>query len=153
MFQRRGRFEEVRITETVSSPEKLFNVLTSLGGKDGWLAWNFLWTLRKFIDRLVGGKKIEDSDRSNLKVGDSMDCWRIEKFEENRKILLKMTLKSPGEAWLKLESIPHNSKTFLVISAIFEPKGIWGYLYWYSIFPFHKYIFRDLGTAIISKAK
>ncbi|MBT3475682.1 DUF2867 domain-containing protein [bacterium] len=153
MFQRRGRFEEIRITETASSPEKLFNVLKSLGGKDGWLAWDFLWTLRKLIDRIIGGDKIEDSDRSNLKVGDSMDCWRIEKFEENRKILLKMTLKSPGEAWLKLESIPHNSKTFLVISAIFEPKGIWGYLYWYSIFPFHKYIFRDLGSAIISKAK
>ncbi|NSW88336.1 DUF2867 domain-containing protein [bacterium] len=152
MFQRRGRFEEIRITETDSSPEQLFNVLRNLGDKNGWLAWNFLWLLRKMIDRLIGGAKIVDSDRSMLKVGDSMDCWRVEKFEENRKILLKMTLKSPGEAWLKLESIPHNSKTFLVITAVFEPKGIWGYLYWYSIFPFHKYIFSDLGKAIIAKA-
>jgi hypothetical protein len=128
-------------------------VLKNLGDKNGWLAWNFLWTIRKFVDRLVGGRKIIDSDRRNLKVGDLMDCWRIEKIENNRKILLKMTLKSPGDAWLKLESIPHKSKTFLVITAIFEPKGTWGYLYWYSIFPFHKYIFRDLATAIISKAE
>ena len=153
IFQRRGRFEEVRITETDSTPERLFSVLKNLGDKNGWLAWNFLWTIRKLLDRLVGGKKIIDSDRENLKVGDSMDCWRVEKFENNRKILLKMTLKSPGDAWLKLESIPHYSKTFLVITAIFEPKGIWGYLYWYSIFAFHKFIFRDLGAAIISKAR
>ncbi len=153
IFERRGRFEEIRITETDSTPERLFSVLRNLGNKDGWLAWDFLWKIRKLADRLIGGKKIKDSDRDKLKVGDSMDCWRVEKFEENRKILLKMTLKSPGEAWLKLESIPHNSKTFLVITAIFEPKGIWGYLYWYAIFPFHKYIFRDLGKAIVIKAE
>jgi|TARA_B110000263_G_scaffold50714_1_gene42392 uncharacterized protein YbjT (DUF2867 family) len=153
MFNRRGRFEEIRITETEASPEQLFKVFKILGGKEGWLAWNFLWSIRKFVDRIAGGKRIVDSDRENLKKGDTMDCWRIEKFEEDRKILLRMTLKTPGEAWLKLESIPHNEKTFLVITAIFEPKGAWGYIYWYSVFPLHKYIFRDLGIAIIDRAK
>ncbi|MFL2631051.1 MAG: SDR family oxidoreductase [Thermodesulfobacteriota bacterium] len=153
MFERRGRFEEVRILQTDSTDEALFQVIKSLGGKEGWLAWDFLWKLRKLSDRLIGGSKINDTDRDNLKKGDQFDCWKIEKYEENRKILLRMTLRSPGEAWLKLETIPHNKKTFLVITAVFEPKGIWGYLYWYSISPFHKFIFSDLARAVIIKAK
>ena len=64
-----------------------------------------------------------------------------------------MNLKTPGEAWLKFEAIEDSDCSYLVVSAIFEPKGIWGYFYWYSILPLHKFIFRDLTNAIKSEAE
>ena len=124
-----------------------------LGGNNGWLAFNSLWTARKIIDRIIGGNKLEEPMREKIKEGDLFDCFQIEKYKEGRKMLLRMTLKTPGSAWLKLEAVPQNDKTFLVLSAIFEPRGFWGYAYWYSIFPLHKLILDDLIRKLVSKAE
>lgn len=148
LSQQKGRFEEIRIAKTKASCSKIFNVFKSLGGKNGWKAWNFLWSIRKGIDRLIGGKKISEPDRNNLRIGSDFDCFKIEKFEDNKKILLKMNLKTPGEAWLKFEAINDVSFSYIVMTAIFEPKGFWGYFYWYSILPLHKLIFKDMMLAI-----
>ncbi|MEE2975780.1 MAG: DUF2867 domain-containing protein [Thermodesulfobacteriota bacterium] len=152
-FEHKGRFEEVRINEVKSTPDNLFKVFKSLGGSNGWLAFNPLWTIRKIIDRILGGKMLEEPKRENIEEGDLFDCFQIEKYEEGRKMLMKIILKTPGNAWLKLEAVPQNDKTFLVLSAIFEPKGFWGYVYWYSIFPLHKLIFDELIRKLVLKAE
>ena len=152
-FEHKGRFEEVRINEVKSTPENLFEVFKLLGGNNGWLAFNSLWTARKIIDRIIGGNKLEEPMREKIKEGDLFDCFQIEKYKEGRKMLLRMILKTPGSAWLKLEAVPQKDRTFLVLSAIFEPRGFWGYAYWYSIFPLHKLIFDDLIRKLVSKAE
>ena len=107
-----------------------------------------MWNIRKYIDILLGGKICSEPDRQNLKIGSDFDCFKIEKLDLNKKILLKMTLKTPGEAWLKFEAIDDVTHSYIVMTAIFEPKGIWGYLYWYSILPLHKLIFKDLMISL-----
>lgn len=153
LLQHRGRFEEIRISKTIASTNSLYKSFISLGGVNGWKAWNFLWVIRKLIDRILGGKSIGEPDRDNLSEGSLFDCFIVEKIEVNKKLLLKMNLKTPGEAWLKFEAIEDTDCSYLVVSAIFEPKGIWGYLYWYSILPLHKFIFRDLTIAIKNEAE
>ena len=127
---------------------KFFSIFKSLGGANGWKAWNSMWNIRKYIDILLGGKICSEPDRENLKIGSDFDCFKIEKLDLNKKILLKMTLKTPGEAWLKFEAIDDVTHSYIVMTAIFEPKGIWGYLYWYSILPLHKLIFKDLMISL-----
>ena len=148
LSQQRGRFEEIRIAKTDATCEQIFSIFKSLGGANGWKAWNSMWNIRKYIDILLGGKICSEPDRENLKIGSDFDCFKIEKLDLNKKILLKMTLKTPGEAWLKFEAIDDVTHSYIVMTAIFEPKGIWGYLYWYSILPLHKLIFKDLMISL-----
>ena len=153
LSQLRGRFEEIRIAKTTASCSSIFSIFKTLGGRNGWKAWDILWRIRKYIDILLGGPLIQEPDRDNLRIGSDFDCFRIEKFEENKKLLLKMKLKSPGEAWLKFEAIEDVSNSYIVMTAIFEPKGIWGYLYWYSILPLHLIIFKDLMIALKNESE
>jgi uncharacterized protein YbjT (DUF2867 family) len=147
-----------------AEPEDIWPVLTSLGGEGGWLFAGMLWKIRGFADRLVGGSGLHRGRREpgNLRTGDALDFWRVLDLVENQKLLLVAEMKLPGEAVLQFDlQKTGDKKTVLKQRSGFAPQGLPGLIYWYSLLPFHSWIFtgmlkkiaRNSGQAIISGPK
>jgi len=133
------------------APESVFNEFQSIGGRAGWLAFNWLWRLRGFIDKLAGGPGLSRGRRDSreLRVGDSLDFWKVLDLKKNKHLLLVSQMEIPGKAWLEFAI---DGRT-LVQTAYFLPKGLFGRLYWYSMKPAHAFIFRSLAKRIIERAQ
>ncbi len=155
VIAKEGIVKEVRTVSTDASPEALFRAFTRLGGDQGWLSLNWAWRLRGWLDSLVGGPGLKRGRRNpdDIEEGDSLDFWRVEKIEEPHLLRLKAEMKMPGKAWLQWETKRDGNQTFLTQTAIFIPKGLWGTLYWYSLFPVHWVLFGDMCNKIVSLAK
>lgn len=131
--------------------EQVQKRIWSLGGTRGWLAMNWAWKFRGFLDKLVGGTGLRRgrTHPTQLKVGDALDFWRVLLAdEENRRLLLYAEMKLPGEAWLEFEVTPRETGGDLKQTATFRPNGVWGRFYWYSLYPFHALIFSQLAKHI-----
>ena len=133
-----------------ATAELTFKAFTSIGGKNGWYA-NFLWKMRGYVDLLIGGVGMRRGRRSetDLIQGDPLDFWRVEAIDRNKMLRLRAEMKLPGEAWLQF-NVEHtnDNKSTLTQTAFFEPKGLLGLLYWYSIYPFHGLIFGGMIKSI-----
>jgi uncharacterized protein YbjT (DUF2867 family) len=152
---KQGMLIDRRERSTTSSPRDVFRVFAGLGGRRGWLYADRLWYLRGVLDRLVGGIGIRRGRRSptDLRVGDAVDFWRVEAYRPNELLRLRAEMKLPGLAWLQFEALPHGEGgATLRQTAFFEPRGIFGYLYWFSVLPFHALIFGNMATRIIEQA-
>jgi hypothetical protein len=138
-----------------ASPEAVYGVFTSLGGERGWLYANRLWQLRGLLDRLVGGVGLRRGRRDPraVRVGDALDFWRVEAVEPGHLLRLRAEMKVPGRAWLQFEATPGPDATLLVQTAVFAPKGVWGVLYWYGLYPVHGLIFAGLVAAVARQAE
>jgi len=149
-----GMFIDRRQLESGTSPHALFAVFTSLGGKRGWLYADWLWELRGILDRLAGGIGTRRGRRSatGLRVGDAVDFWRVEACEYDRSLRLRAEMRLPGRAWLEFETVPGGAGTRLRQTAFFEPHGLFGYLYWYGVVPFHELIFGQMARRIVEEA-
>ena len=146
-----GLIVEKRSRIINNSKKNIFSYLMSLGGKNGWLYANILWVIRGYIDLLVGGVGLRRGRRNpaELKQGDALDFWRVEKLILNKLIRLKAEMKLPGSAWLQYEIISiNNDKCELIQSAYFAPRGLGGLAYWYLLYPIHKIIFSGLIKTI-----
>ncbi len=123
----------------------------SIGGENGWFRFDWLWTVRGLIDKMSGGAGLNRGRRSQneLRIGDSLDFWKVVDIQENERLLLYAQMHLPGKAWLEFKI--HEGK--LVQSAYFLPKGILGRLYWYALIPVHYLVFRDMIRSVISRAK
>lgn len=142
--------DEQEVAFTVS-PDAVKEVIWSLGGQKGWLYMNWCWTVRGFIDRLIGGSGLKRgrTHEKRLKEGDSLDFWRVLLADEkNRRLLLYAEMKLPGEAWLGFRIVGQT----LFQKATFRPHGLWGRIYWYAMFPFHLFIFRGMARSIVRKS-
>lgn len=125
-----------------------------LGGSTGYYAMNWAWHLRGFFDRMIGGVGLNRGRRhpSEIQVGDSIDFWRvIQADKESGHLILYAGMKVPGEAWLQFKLEEQNHEWFLVQTATFRPKGILGRLYWYTLVPFHFFIFQKMAKALAGK--
>lgn len=146
---------EKRETVVNANIESTFKAFTSLGGKNGWYA-NFLWRIRGYIDLIFGGVGLRRGRRSETELipGDPLDFWRVEAIEQNKLLRLRAEMKLPGKAWLQFQ-VKNNgdNKSTLTQTAFFEPKGLWGLLYWYSIYPLHGLIFGGMIKAIKKAAE
>ncbi len=155
LTQKEGMFIEKREVIINAPRPKVFKTVSRIGGKNGWFA-NFLWQLRGLIDRMIGGVGMRRGRRSDSELlpGDPLDFWRVEKVEPDQLIRLRAEMKLPGNAWLQfeIESIDEN-KTHLIQTAFFEPKGLWGVIYWYSIYFLHGYIFGGMIKDLKNKAE
>jgi uncharacterized protein YbjT (DUF2867 family) len=123
---------------------KALDKIWSLGGTTGWYYGNWLWGLRGFIDKLSGGVGLRRGrkNQNDLSTGDAVDFWRVLiANKEEKRLLLYAEMKLPGEAWLEFRI---DSKNILYQTATFRPLGLWGRIYWFSILPFHAFIFRGL---------
>ncbi len=136
---------------TPLSPEKVFQSIMTIGGESGWFTYHFLWIIRGFIDKLVGGYGLNRGRRQEqeLRVGDALDFWKVTDIKKNKRLLLFAQMKLPGKAWLEFDIQGH----LLVQTAYFYPRGLWGRLYWYTVMPLHNLVFQDLTEQIIRRAK
>jgi len=152
-----GLILEDRHITVAASPEKIFKVFSGIGGERGWFFLNWLWTLRAFADLILGGVGMRRGRRHPdvIHQGEPLDFWRVERVIENRMILLRAEMKLPGKGWLQFETRPAagNDRSILRQTAYFEPRGLFGYLYWYSLYPLHKFIFAGLAAAIKNRAE
>lgn len=123
--------------------EKTIERIWQIGGKNGWYFGNFLWKIRGQMDILAGGVGLRRgrTHPENISVGDSIDFWRVLFADKNEgRLLLFAEMKLPGEAWLEFKIVDNE----LVQTATFRPKGLWGRLYWFSVYPLHGIVFRGL---------
>ncbi len=151
-----GMLIDRRQRTTIATAQALFAVFTGLGGKRGWLYADGLWELRGVLDRLVGGFGTRRGRRSpdDLRVGDAVDFWRVESYERDRLLRLRAEMRLPGYAWLQFEIVRDEAgATALRQTAFFDPRGIFGYLYWYSVLPFHEIIFGNMARRIAQEAE
>ncbi len=136
-------------------PETVFRAYTGIGGDRGWLYMDWAWEIRGWMDKMVGGVGLRRGrrDPDDIRVGDSLDFWRVEEIVPNRSMLLRAEMVTPGKAWLELQSQPRpNGKTLLILGAYFAPRGMPGLLYWYSLFPIHKFIFDGMVRNLEKRA-
>jgi len=132
--------------------EQILSNVWSIGGDRGWYYGNWLWHLRGFLDKVFGGVGLRRgrTNASAINTGDTLDFWRVLIADkENKRLLLYAEMKLPGEAWLEFKIIALNGKYFLQQTATFRPKGLLGRLYWYSVFPFHYFVFDGMARNII----
>ena len=143
---------DVRIVEFEAgqTPEEVFQTACSVGGSTGWFKFNFLWRLRGWMDKLVGGYGLNRGKRQGgeLRVGDAVDFWKVVDIREGKRLLLYAQMKLPGQAWLEFDIQPEQ----LVQTAHFIPHGLLGRLYWYSVYPLHHFVFSDLAKTIARPA-
>lgn len=145
--QRYGsRLVDSRTITVTTSPAQAFAPIRKIGGRTGWYYGNWLWSLRGFIDLLIGGVGVRRGrrDPENLHIGDPLDFWRVEVFEPNQRLRLQAEMKLPGRAWLEFEVSPHERGSTIRQTAIFDPRGLAGLLYWYGIYPLHQFVFAGM---------
>ena len=138
-----------------ASPERVFEVICALGGEEGWPAGNILWQTRGVMDRMVGGVGMRRGRRNpkELRVGDPLDFWRVEALEPPHLLRLRAEMKLNGKAWLQFEVQADPAGSRVAQTAFFEPRGLLGYLYWYLVFPFHRFVFPGMIRAIKERAE
>jgi len=133
----------------IQNREFTINQIWSIGGETGWYYGDWLWELRGFIDKLFGGvgSRRGRTNKHDIHAGDALDFWRVLYANKKEgKLILYAEMKLPGEAWLEFKIINNT----LYQSATFRPEGIWGKLYWYSVLPFHGFIFNGMLHRLIS---
>jgi hypothetical protein len=136
-------------------PGQAFGLIRCLGGSHGWHRYTFLWKLRGMIDQLLGGVGLRRGRPRPgcLDRGDVVDFWRVEKVEAPRMLRLAAEMKLPGRAWLQFDIEPLNRGSLITQTAIFDPIGLPGLLYWYAIYPLHMLVFRALLRGITRAAQ
>jgi len=148
-----NRLIDSRQCQVLASSQKAFAVIERVGGKNGWYYANWLWQLRGFLDLLAGGVGMRRGrrDPEKLMAGDVLDCWRVERYEPDQSLRLAAEMKLPGRAWLNYEvsEIPNGCK--ITQTAMFDPVGLWGLVYWYLVWPFHQFIFAGLLREIAKR--
>jgi hypothetical protein len=131
----------------VNVPTKMaFAPIRRIGGATGWYFANFLWRLRGFLDLIAGGVGLRRGrrDPETLQVGDTLDFWRVEEFDADRRLRLVAEMKVPGRAWLEFEVTGDSAHSTIRQTAIFDPRGLFGLVYWYGLYPLHRRIFAGM---------
>ena len=138
--------------------EKIWESIEEIGGERGWYGADFLWYLRGLLDRLVGGVGLRRGrrDPKTLRVGESLDFWRVEAIEkigDERRLRLYAEMILPGKAWLEFRVKRVGEKTEIIQEASFAPRGLGGQLYWYLILPFHAFVFPTMLRNIVRSGR
>jgi uncharacterized protein YbjT (DUF2867 family) len=147
--------KDKKVRTTDASIKSLWEAIEEIGGENGWYGSDFLWYLRGLLDRMIGGVGLRRGRRDpiHLRVGDSLDFWRVESLvpEQSLKLYAEMIL--PGKAWLefRISKLP-NGQSEVVQEASFSPRGLGGQLYWYAVLPFHILVFPTMIRNLIRSA-
>ena len=150
-----NRLVEHRSLTVKVTPDQAFAPIQRIGGETGWYYGNWLWRLRGFLDYLFGGVGLRRGrrDPERLRVGESVDFWRVEEYEPNKRLRLLAEMNLPGRAWLEFEVKPSEEGTEIHQTAIFDPLGSLGQLYWYLLYPLHARIFSGMLRTIARQAR
>jgi uncharacterized protein YbjT (DUF2867 family) len=150
-------YEERSMKLTDEEIEPVFSEIKRIGGKNGYWSPHWLWKIRGWIDSLIGGPGLSGRIRnySEVREGERMDFWTISRHIDRvnlKKLRLKARMKSPGNAWLEFTISKTDEGNIFVLRAYFEPSGMWGYAYWYSLYFVHKYMFTEMINNIYKEA-
>ena len=151
----RNRLVDTRVVTVEAPPSAAFAAVCRIGGKHGWYHADWLWTLRGWMDLVVGGIGSRRGRRDNdtLRVGDTVDWWRVEAVEPDRLVRLIAEMKLPGRAWLQFEiEDAGHGRSRIRQTAIFDPVGLAGLAYWYAIAPLHRFVFGGMLAALAAAA-
>ena len=144
-----------RESRTQESEESLMKTICSVGGDNGWFAFNWLWAIRGVVDKLLGGVGLRRGRRhpTDLRVGDTVDFFKVTSINENRLQLLA-EMKVPGHAWLEWNvQRLDNGDSLVTQQALFVPKGVLGRAYWYALLPAHVIIFSRMLNNLVQKTE
>ena len=149
-----SRLVDTRTGVVPAPPQSAFSPISKIGGDTGWYCANYLWGIRGFLDLLMGGVGVRRGrrDPDHLAVGDTVDWWRVESYEPGRRVKLFAEMRMPGRAWLEFEVSPHDQGSLIRQTAEFDPVGLAGLIYWYSLWPLHSYVFRGMIRGIAAAA-
>jgi uncharacterized protein YbjT (DUF2867 family) len=149
-----NRIIDSRTRDIDVSPEDAFAPIRRIGGDTGWYAYDWLWRLRGFVDLLVSGVGVRRGrpEPDELHVGDALDFWRVEAYEPGRLLRLAAEMKLPGRAWLEFEVVPRDGGATIRQTALFDPVGLGGLVYWYGLYPLHSLVFSGLIRGIVRGA-
>ena len=158
-----GFFINFRRVNVDASPLNVYRVLMTMGGWNGWLFANWLWSLRGWFDRLIGGVGLRrrrsvlslgTSDPTAMKEGGTLDYYRVERLEPDHLLRLFSELRAPGKGWMewRVEVLPGSGST-LIQTAFFAPRGLTGFLYWVVLAPVHSFVFHGLILALKQRSE
>ncbi len=144
-------YTDVREQEVAAPPAALWRVIEGVGGEHGWYSFPLAWSVRGWLDRLVGGVGLRRGRRDphRLQVGEALDFWRVEEIVPGELLRLRAEMRLPGRAWLELRAEPAgDGHSRYVQRAVFLPRGLPGHLYWLSVAPFHAVVFGGMARNI-----
>lgn len=133
--------------------ENILENIWSIGGDRGWYYGDFLWKIRGYMDKMVGGVGLRRgrTHTKELYKGDALDFWRVLVADkEKKRLLLYAEMKLPGDAWLEFKIVDEQGTQILKQTATFRPDGVWGRFYWYAILPLHYFVFNGMIENIIN---
>ncbi|GHH48817.1 uncharacterized protein YbjT (DUF2867 family) [Streptomyces candidus] len=148
-------YTDLREAVVDATPERLWRVIEGIGGENGWYSFPLAWAVRGWMDRLVGGVGLRRGrrDAARLRVGDSLDFWRVEEIEPGKLLRLRAEMRVPGLAWLELAvERDERGRTVYRQRAVFHPHGLAGHAYWWSVAPFHGVVFGGMVRNIAAAA-
>jgi hypothetical protein len=148
-------YKDSKIRVTDASIKSLWEAIEEIGGDTGWYGADFLWYMRGLMDRMIGGVGLRRGRRDpvHLRVGDSLDFWRVESLETNKSLKLYAEMILPGKAWLefRIQKLP-NGQSEVTQEATFNPRGLGGQLYWFAVLPLHTFVFPTMIRNLIRSA-
>jgi uncharacterized protein YbjT (DUF2867 family) len=149
-----GRIVDSRVREVPVAPRQAFEPIRRIGGAAGWYYGDTLWRLRGFLDLLAGGVGLRRGrrDPETPAVGSAIDFWRVEAYEPDRLLRLAAEMRVPGRAWLQFEIEGDEHRSHIRQTAIFDPAGIAGLLYWYALLPLHRLVFTGMLDGVARRA-
>ena len=149
------RLVSSRVLRVDADASDAFDPIQRIGGHTGWYAGSWFWRARGWLDTLSGGGGLRRGRRDaiDLRVGDTIDFWRVETLEPGRRLRLAAEMRIPGRLWLQFEIDPHHDGGVqLRQTAVFDPAGCFGLTYWYLLSPIHHLVFgrmlRGIGRVI-----
>ena len=145
-----SRLLDARSLHVPHEPAAAFAPIRRIGGRTGWYYGGGLWRLRGLLDLVVGGPGLRRGrrDADSLRVGDAVDFWRVEAYEPDRLLRLSAEMRVPGRASLQFEVEPAEGGSRVHQTAVFEPLGLWGLVYWYAVWPLHGFVFKGMLRGI-----
>lgn len=133
------------------APDQAFRPIRRIGGATGWYYATWLWKFRGLLDLLVGGVGMRRGRRNpqHLVAGDALDFWRVEAYVPDQLLRLRAEMKVPGRAWLQSEVDPAQNGAEVRQTAVFDPRGLFGLVYWYALYPLHELVFAGMLRNIV----
>lgn len=153
---REGIISNAHVLDISAPAAAVYGVFSGIGGGRGWFYGQWLWYLKALQDRLVGGVGMRRGRRhpDQIRQGEVLDSWRVERVIDGRLLLLRAEMRLPGKGWLQFEAVPRGANDCtLRLTAYFEPHGLFGSVYWYGLYPVHAWMFRGLALEISRRAR
>jgi hypothetical protein len=149
-------YEDDREMLVAAEPGDVWDVIEGIGGEHGWYSFPLAWAVRGWMDRMVGGVGLRRGrrDPARLRVGESLDFWRVEEIQRGQLLRLRAEMRLPGLAWLELSVTGEGpGRSRYRQRALFYPRGLSGHAYWWSVSPFHSVVFGGMVRNITAAAE